>query len=107
MRVEFKIYFKSILNPTQDRPSCIWGGLKIKCESILKASSGGKMVERQRILPEVLRKQVFYRIAPETVGNWWNSHVGSGSDVSGFYVSFVPFPAGKYRKWSEVDGVIL
>jgi hypothetical protein len=68
MRVEFKIYFKSILNPTQDRPGPIWGGLKIKCESILKASSGGKMVERQRILPEVLRRQVFYRIAPETGG---------------------------------------
>jgi hypothetical protein len=65
------------------------------------------MVERQRILSEVLRKRVFYRIALETVGNWWNSHVVSGTDVSGFYVRFLPFPAGKYRKWSEVAGIIL
>jgi hypothetical protein len=70
-------------------------------------SNGEKMVESQRILPEGLGKGVFGRIAPETMGNWWNSHVGSGMNVSGFYISFLLFPAGKHRKRSEVAGIIL
>jgi hypothetical protein len=64
------------------------------------------MVERQRILPEVLEKWVFYRVTPEMVGNWWNSHVRSGTVVSGFDIGFLPFSARKYRKWSDVVGLI-
>jgi hypothetical protein len=70
-------------------------------------SNGEKMVKRQRILPEGLGKEMFYRIALETIGNWWNSHAGSGTDVSGFYISYLPFSAGKFRKWLEVAGIIL
>jgi hypothetical protein len=70
-------------------------------------SYGEKMFERQRIFPELLGKGVFYRIASETMGNWWNSHVGSGMDVSGFPISFLLFPVRKHRKWSAIAGIIL
>jgi hypothetical protein len=45
MSGEFKVYFKSIQNPSQDRPSPIWGGLRIDFKSVFNSTKGEECLE--------------------------------------------------------------